>query len=95
MSDHGTHTDLEVEDIPIDEQLSSVNWIRARILHVFSIYPKLSGSMLQVGIGTSIAPALWRPVLKTMIEEGSLKQTNVQAETPSGRIQSYTVISCA
>ncbi len=66
--------------------------IRERIIHTLSIYPQLSPSMLQVGMGTSLIPALWKPVLEKMCEEGIVTQKHESRETPAGRQQSYTII---
>ena len=69
--------------------------IRHRILHTLEIYgPKLSPSMLQIGIGTGFPPALWRPVLERMIELGEVSRTQVQATNPvSKRDQTYTILT--
>lgn len=64
-----------------------------RIRHTLRIYPRISPSMLQVGIGTALTPSLWRPVYERMKEDGEIEEQTVQAQTPTGRIQVYTVIS--
>lgn len=63
----------------------------ARITHVLQVFPYLSGSMLQVGIGTSMRPTEWKPVLEKMVEEGKVKRHQVKARTPKGNDQLYTV----
>lgn len=68
------------------------NLIRNRILHVLSIYPKLSMSMIQVAIGTGLAPALWHPVIEELIEEEVVDKTQIAADTPTGRVQVYTIL---
>src|SRR3990172_6202219 len=67
--------------------------VRDRIIHVLTIYPILSPSMLQVGLGTSTQPGLWRPVLERMIDEGVVIVEEVQLEHPSGRSYPYKKLS--
>lgn len=84
------------EEGPVGEvQDPTEGWIETRILHILGIYPKLSNSMLQVGMGTSLPPKIWKPVLVRMINEGTLISSSVSSLTPDGRAQSYTVISVA
>jgi len=64
-----------------------------KIVHVLSVYPKLSPSMLQVGIGTSVPPSIWRRVLQDLVEEGKVVKDEEVRLAPSGRHQLYTVIS--
>lgn len=67
--------------------------IRLRIMHTLLIYPKLSPSMLQIGIGTGFPPALWHPVLEKLIAEGKVERIQVQATNPvSKREQTYTIL---
>jgi len=68
--------------------------IRARILHTLTIFPKLSMSMLQIGIGTGFPPALWHPVLEDLIRDGKVSRTTVQATNPvTQRGQTYTIMA--
>ena len=69
--------------------------IRARIIHVLALYPKLNHTMLQVGLGTSFAPRYWRPVLIKMIHEGIIKQEEEMRTGPTGRYNMYTFLSLA
>lgn len=81
----------------IDEEEEFVtltrDYVRQRIIHVLRIYPKISMSMLQVGIGTAITPKFWRPVLADMEKEGTVSVNTVSSVTPSGRDQSYRIVS--
>lgn len=74
------------------ELMVSDKGIRERIVHVLTIYPKLSMSMLQVGVGTSVPPSMWKPTLASMVAAGIIRESRTSRETPAGRIQSYTVI---
>jgi len=67
--------------------------IAKRIRHVLSIYPKLSMSMLQVGIGTSMAPNFWKPTLQKLIDGKHVVLSNETHTGPTGRLQVYTIIS--
>lgn len=67
--------------------------IRQRIVHTLRIYPQLSHSMLQVGIGTGLSPTLWHPVLEKMIEEGIVKRKAVKETNPvTKRDQVYQIL---
>lgn len=67
--------------------------VKQKILHVLKIYPKISPSMLQVGIGTALPPKIWRPVYEDMLKEGTIKLETVGSSSPSGRDQTYHIIS--
>lgn len=69
----------------------AVEQVREKILHSLTIYPFLSGSMINVGIGTSTMGALWKPVLKELIDKGIVTETNLTMQTPQGRSQSYNI----
>src|SRR5260370_32502321 len=61
---------------------TTAEMIRQRILHVLSIYPKLSPSMLQVGIGTGMPPTLWRPILEQLVKDGAVDRYQLSATHP-------------
>ena len=88
-------TEIEVPPAGTGRDLGSVaeDMIRRRIVHTLTIYPRLSNSMLQVGIGTGIPPRLWHPVLERMVAEGTVKRTIVKAVNPvTQREQVYTLL---
>jgi hypothetical protein len=84
-----------------EDNNGSGNWnitdelIRKKITHLLSIYPKVSPSMLQVGIGPSIAPAMWKPILAQLKDLGLVIETQLQAQTHTGRHQTYTIYELA
>lgn len=80
-------------DPRIVEMQANDKTIRDKILHTLSIYPKISQSMLMIGIGTGIPSDMWHPVLDRLIEEGLVNKTQVQAKTPAGRDQVYTCLT--
>lgn len=67
--------------------------LKEKILHTLTIYPKISPSMLQVGLGPHNRPEHWRPALHALIDEGLIKQEELIAGNPHGQKRSYTVIS--
>ena len=67
--------------------------IMQKIVHVLTIYPRLSPSMLQIGVGTGLKPSIWKPILERLITNGVVIRTFIQAETPSDRVQSYAILS--
>jgi len=67
--------------------------IRAKILHVLEIYPVLSPSMLQVGLGPQVKPSQWRPILDILLAEGLVRRSDIFTPTPFGQHRAYTCIS--
>lgn len=84
------YTEPKPNSIDVDKLEADV-W--NRIIHVLKIYPKLSPTMLQVGIGTAISPAIWHPVLEAMLEDRVVDKKQEQHKTKTGRIQVYTILS--
>jgi hypothetical protein len=67
--------------------------IKAKIMYTLSVYPKISPSMLQVGIGPSTQPAIWRPILDDLIKDGLISREAVEKNTPTGRFNRHEVLS--
>lgn len=65
------------------------NFIRARLIHVLTLYPGISPSMLQVGIGTAISPKMWHPIMAQLKSEGLVKEEEIMAQAPNGRDLTY------
>ena len=72
------HTEQEIED---------------KILHILTVYPVISPTMLQAGLGPSTKPALWRPVLSRLMEEGKVVEESESLETPTSRYNTYNKLS--
>jgi hypothetical protein len=70
---------------------SVIERTRAKILLALEIYPFLSASMLNMGIGTSTSGDLWKPILQGLIDEGVVLRTDKNFKNSSGRTQSYTI----
>lgn len=92
LGDHPSIRSLQEEEGPVGEvsYVGADKLIHDKILHTLSIYPILSATMLQVGIGTSISPTMWRPILEQLVRDGKITRTVYQDETPGGRSQTYT-----
>jgi hypothetical protein len=65
--------------------------LRQKIKHALTVWPYLSGSMIQIGLGTAVPPVLWRPVLQSMIDQKEITVLEIYARSPTGRDQKYTV----
>lgn len=67
--------------------------IRTKILHLLRIYPIISPTMLQGGLGPAMKPVLWRPVLDELLKEGAVIQEQESMLTPTERYNTYTKLS--
>lgn len=76
-----------------DQTELDIQKLKAKIIHVLSIYPKLNHSMLQVGLGPPIGIRKWKPVLTAMIAEGLVVSTEIQAMNHVDQFRTYTVLS--
>lgn len=83
------HTDEEEDFIEFNAMRAL---IRAKIIHTLTIYPKLMPSMLQVGIGTSVSPKLWHPILEKLVADGTIIKEELRAKSHIGRDQTYAIL---
>ncbi len=74
-----------------DTMANVIEHTKLRILHALEIFPFISASMLNQAIGTSTATQLWRPCLEQLLAESKVEESTIQARTPNGRTQSYTI----
>ncbi len=72
---------------------TEVQMTREMIIHLLGIYPIVSNTMLQSGLGPAVKPVLWRPILGELIEEGVVIRDQETLQTPYGRYNSYTKLS--
>lgn len=63
--------------------------IEVKILHLLTIYPIISPTMLQTVLGPPVKPAIWRPVLDKLVDEGKVIQEHEPAVTPAERYNNY------
>ena len=82
-----TNTTSVTKGIDINE------YIHDRIIQVLLAYPIISPGMLQVGIGNSISPKIWRPILQQMIDDEVINRREVVVRTLDSRHRSYTKLS--
>ena len=75
-----------VIDIITDEEKKE---IEVKIVHLLGVYPVISPTMLQGGLGPAVKPALWRPVLAGLIEAGIVEEEFEPLMTPSDRHNTY------
>lgn len=64
-----------------------------RIKHCLTIFPKVSPTMLQMGIGAYINAVKWQPQLEQMIVDGIVIREFITLKSPAERWKSYTLIS--
>lgn len=74
-------------------EIAGTDSIRTRILHLLTVYPRISPSMLQIGIGTSVPPTIWRPILDELVKDHKVMITSINIQSPAGRTRSYQVVS--
>lgn len=67
--------------------------IHNRIIHVLTLYPKLSPTMLQMGLGPQTETKIWKPILEEMILKDEVVREFVTLLSPGGRWKSYTFLS--
>ncbi len=75
----GTELKSEIEQPTIEE----------RIIHCLGIYPIISPSMLQMGIGSRFKPEDWKPVLRDMIDRGIVIEDEYKTQSVAGRYYEF------
>ena len=75
------------------ETPSKIELVKARIVHVLRIYPRISPSMMQTGIGPNTPPNIWRPILEEMINEGIVSRTQETNQSETGRWKTSVILS--
>lgn len=73
--------------------MTDTELFEAKILHLLAIYPKISHSMMQIGLGSSIPTQVWKPILRQMINDGRVCEDFVVHPSALGRSQTYTILS--
>jgi hypothetical protein len=76
-----------------EEQGITEQEVETKILHVLAIYPIISPTMLQGGLGPYMKPATWRPVLNRLIAEGKVEEHQESILSPSNRYNTYSKLS--
>lgn len=92
MTNTNTNANSNPGSISLDDSMAQViETTRLRILHALEVFPFISASMLHQAIGTSTPGNLWKPILEGLVEDGDVIETALQAKSPTGRAQSYTI----
>lgn len=81
----------DTDVFPDDSMAQLIEETRLRILHALDVFPFISASMLHQAIGTATPGKLWRPILEGLVEDGKVEEYNLQARSPTGRSQAYTI----
>lgn len=76
-----------------DVNLSYPEDIKDKIIHLLQIFPVISPSMMQIGIGSSLPTKIWKPVLRQLILDKVVKEDFFVHPSAAGRQQSYTLLS--
>jgi len=66
--------------------------IAQKILHLLTHYPRISPSMMQIGIGSSLPANIWRPVLNKLLEKRIVMQDLIVDMSSTGRQQTHTIL---
>lgn len=95
-----TSTTAPLNETPVDEHETDFvpaaeKIIRDKIIQTLTIWPRLSMSMLQVGIGTALTPKLWHPVMDRLLADGVVIKEEIRAKSTLGRDQTYVVVRLA
>lgn len=73
--------------------IAEKQFIQDKILHTLKVYPVISPSMLQVGIGNHIAASMWRPILELLIVKGIVFEDEYLKDTPKRMNYPHTRLS--
>lgn len=76
-----------------NNQASVAEQIEEKILRVFDSYPRISPSMLQITLGSSLPTALWKPILESLIERNLIFRFNEIVIGTNGRRNNVTILS--
>ena len=76
------NVNAESDNLNVQEGLDE---IRERILHLLEIFPYLSRSMIQIGLGPNCSPKFWDPVLTQLVELNKIKLVETTVASPGGR----------
>lgn len=81
----------EVQEVEATEDET----LEAKILLLLEVYPVISPTMLQGGLGPQIPPAKWRPVLDKLLAEGAVKQDTDYRQGATGRYRTFLKLGLA
>jgi len=88
-----TNTNTNTNEDSTEGLLSPEESLNEKIVFTLTMFPKLTPSMLQVGVGPHIPPRKWRPLVEKLILDGTIKRSELGVTTPIGQYRTYTVLS--
>ena len=80
-----TKTEVKTEDKDTKDVLDPTEQVKIKIVHLLSIYPTISRSMLQVGLGPGLQPMFWDPALTELTKEGFVQIESVSIINPENK----------
>jgi len=93
MNDNAPRSD-EVTAPDIPQVVTSKDYTQ-QLLHLLQVYPILSPSHVHQVLGPSVRVVAWKPFLYKLIQEGVIMHTAVACMSPSGRMQSRSLLCLA
>lgn len=71
------------------------SYVRERIITLLSIYPTISPSMLQIGLGSSLPTLVWRPVFDEMVSAGEIVEGLIEGPPTDSRQRPFKTVALA
>lgn len=88
-----TKTSTVVDNDVVVVDSDSPSTLEERIVFILTVFPRLTPSMLQVGLGPHTPPRLWRPVVEDLIQKKVVKRDERGVTTPIGQYRTYTFLT--
>jgi len=76
-----------------NEEAESDSALGEKIVFTLTLFPRLTPTMLQVGIGPHVPPRRWRPILERLVTEGKISREERGVTTPIGQYRTVTILS--
>ena len=70
-------------------------YVRERIITLLTIYPIISPSMLQIGLGSSLPTLVWRPVFDSMVSAGEIVEDLIEGPSTDSRQRPFKTVALA
>lgn len=85
-------SEVEVEAVSSSSMaMTGEEAMRMRILKTLEIFPRLTISMMQTGLGPHHPPKFWRPILNSLLREGQVVHLQEQHQNEKGRYRTVTI----
>lgn len=76
-----------------EAEVDKTEEIKEKIVHLLKIYPVISPTMLQGGLGPYVKPKDWRPILEELVNQGVVVMYQETHLSPGGRYNVHNLIS--